>query len=101
MCGSSNVSSSAEASKFPSDTAENEDENAKTQNFRASAGPTQRVTLTDVMNIEENSEVPVEKPAGKPVKKNYGNYVGKVAVVVVILLVLAAAAAASFFFFFQ
>ncbi|MBO4712220.1 hypothetical protein J5681_09960 [bacterium] len=101
MCGSSNVSSAAEISNLQISASENEDENARSQKFRASAGPTQRVTLTEGMNIEEQSETPVKKSAGKPMKKNCGNCGRKVAVVVVILLVLAAAAAASFFFFFQ
>ena len=56
MCGSSNVSSAAEALKFPADAEENEDENAKAQNFKAAAGPTQRVTLTEGMNVGEKSD---------------------------------------------
>ena len=94
MCGSSNVSSSvAEASNFTAETSENNDENVKSQNFKAAAGPTQRVTLTE-MKIEEKSETPVETP----VKKSRGK---KAAVIVVILLVIAAAVAAGLLFLFQ
>ena len=77
MCGSSNVSSASETSKFSADAEENEDENAKAQHFKAAAGPTQRVTLTEGMNVGEKSdskavkavEKKQEKPARKETKK--------------------------------
>ena len=95
MCGSSNVSSSAEASKFPTDAKEQGDENAKPVNSRAE-GPTQRVTLTEGMNIGDQ---PVAKPEKNPCKPCRACRI--CIVIAVILLVLAAAAAAAFFFFFK
>ena len=101
MCGSSNVSSASEiSSKLQLDVAENEDENVKSQNFRVAAGPTQRVTLTEGMNIDEQTESNAAKPAEQPAKKNSGKGV-KTAAIVVALLVSAAAAAAAYYFFFK
>lgn len=91
MCGSSNVSSSAEASKFPTSSEERADGNISPQNSRGS-GPTQRVTLTEVMNIDES--LPVEKP------KKSGCKACRVCVALAVVLLFLAAAAAAFFFFF-
>lgn len=97
MCGSSNVSSSsAETSDFPTETAKDKDENAKSQNFKAAEGPTQRVTLTEGM-FENQPETLVEKPSEKQVKKSCGK---KAAFVIVTLFFLAVAAAAAYYFFF-
>lgn len=93
MCGSSNVSSAAEVHTEPS---EKEDENAKSQNLRASVGPTQRVTLTEGLDGGDKPEVPSKKEVAKPVKKSKAPFV-----VAVLLILAAAAAAAAFFFFFK
>lgn len=91
MCGSSNVSSAAEVQTEAPE--ESEDENAKLQNFKTSAGPTQRVTLTEGMNIGD-------EPAAKPVKKSCKAC--KICIsLAVVLLLLAAAAVAAFFFHFK
>ena len=100
MCGSSNVSSAAEISKFSADSEEEiEDENAKAQNFKAAAGPTQRVTLTEGMNVGEKSDpkavVRSEKKTREIGRKS------KVPLVVILLVLVAAAAAAGFFFLFK
>lgn len=100
MCGSSNVSSATEISNLQVSASKNEDENARSQKFRASAGPTQRVTMTEGMNLEEQTDLPVAKPAEKPAEKTRGNGGKKAAIVVFVLLVLAAAAAAAYYFFF-
>lgn len=96
MCGSSNVSSAAETSKFSTDAEENEDENAKAQNFKAAAGPTQRVTLTEGMNAGEKAS----KVAERSEKKTREIRRKSKAPLVVVLLVLVAAAAAAYYFFF-
>ena len=100
MCGSSNVSSAAETSKFSTDAEENEDENAKAQHFKAAAGPTQRVTLTEGMNVEAK---PNSKAVVRSEKKTreIGRKSKVPLVVILLLLVVAAAAAAGFFFFFK
>ena len=99
MCGSSNVSSAVETSRFSTDAEENDDENAKAQHFKAAAGPTQRVTLTEGMNIGEKSgkaAVRSEKKTREIGRKS------KIPLIVVLLVIVAvAAAAAGFFFFFK
>ena len=99
MCGSSNVSSAAEMSKFsPDPEEETEDENAKAQNFKAAAGPTQRVTLTEGMNVGEKSDkaaVRSEKKTREISRKS------KLPLVIVLLVLVVAAAAAGFYFFFK
>lgn len=95
MCGSSNVSSAAETSKFSAGAEENEDENAKAQDFKAAAGPTQRVTLTEGL-IKQS-----EKHAGKSEKKTREIRRGsKIPFIIALLLIVAAGAAAAVFFFF-
>lgn len=102
MCGSSNVSSAAETSKFSTDAAENDDENAKSQNYKASAGPTQRVTLTEGMNIGEKQGSSSEKPAERREKKTREiRKKSRIPLVVTLLILVGAAAAAAFFFFFK
>ncbi|MBQ4438921.1 hypothetical protein II898_08620 [bacterium] len=103
MCGSSNVSSAAETSKFSTDAEENEDENAKAQHFKAAAGPTQRVTLTEGMNVEAKSDSSSKKRVLRSEKKTreIGRKSKVPLVVILLLLVVAAAAAAGFFFFFK
>lgn len=97
MCGSSNVSSAAEISKFSADAEENEDENAKAQNFKAAAGPTQRVTLTEGLNGEKSSGKPAERSEKKTREIHRGS---KLPLVIVLLLCIAAGAAAAAYFFF-
>lgn len=102
MCGSSNVSSAVETSKFSTDAEENDDENAKAQHFKAAAGPTQRVTLTEGMNVEEKSDSSAKKRVVRSEKKT--REIGrksKIPLVVVLLVLVVAAAAAGFFFFFK
>lgn len=98
MCGSSNVSSAAEASNLTvnADEHDGEKNTVPQKNLRAE-GPTQRVTLTEGMNIGDQ---PVVKPVAKPEKKSCKACKICIALVVV-LLVFAAAAAAAFFFFFK
>ena len=96
MCGSSNVSSAAEASKFPADAEENEDENAKTQNFKASAGPTQRVTLTEGLIQQQGNPAERSEKKTREIRRK-----SKTPLVVALLLLLVMAAAAAFFFFFK
>lgn len=98
MCGSSNVSSAAENSNLTVATDDQGAESAKPQNYSRAEGPTQRVTLTEGMNIDEDK--PVEKPVVKPEKKSC-NACKICITLVVVLLLLAAAAAAAFFFFFK
>lgn len=101
MCGSSNVSSAAETSKFSTDAEENGDENAKAQHFKAAAGPTQRVTLTDV-NIGEKSDPSSKKAAERSEKKTREiRKKSKAPLVAVLLILVLAAVAAAFFFFFK
>ena len=95
MCGSSNVSSASETSKFPTDSEENEDENAKAQKFKASAGPTQRVTLTE--GLIKQSEKHVEKSEKKTREIRRGS---KIPFIIALLLIVAAGAAAAAYFFF-
>ena len=101
MCGSSNVSSAAEISKFSADSEEEiEDENAKAQNFKAAAGPTQRVTLTEGMNVEEKSD-PKAVVRSEKKTREIGRKSKVPLVVILLVLVVAAAAAAGFFFLFK
>ena len=93
MCGSSNVSSAAETSKFPTDAEENEDENAKAQNFKAAAGPTQRVTLTE--GLIKQSETSKSERKTREIRRG-----GKIPFIIALLLVVAAGAAAAAYFFF-
>ena len=102
MCGSSNVSSAAENSNLTVATDDQGAESAKPQNYSRAEGPTQRVTLTEGMNIDEDKPVekPVAKPVAKPEKKSCNAC--KICITLVgVLLLLAAAAAAAFFFFFK
>ena len=103
MCGSSNVSSAGEASKFPTDTTEEtEDENAKSQNFKAAAGPTQRVTMTEGMNVGDKSASPARQAAARSEKKTREiRRKSKAPLVAVLLVLVAAAAAVAYFFFFK
>ncbi len=102
MCGSSNVSSAAETSKFSTDATENDDENAKSQNYKASAGPTQRVTLTEGMNVGEKQGSSSEKPSERREKKTREiRKKSRIPLVVTLLILVGAAAAAAFFFFFK
>ena len=99
MCGSSNVSSSAEASKFSTDAVENEDKNAKAQNFKAEAGPTQRVTLTEGMYVGEKSYSYAKNTAVRSEKKTREiRRKSKLPIVIVLLVLFAAVAAAAYFF---
>ena len=95
MCGSSNVSSAAEISKFSTDAEENDDENAKSQNFKAVAGPTQRVTLTEGLSNETSAEKNVERTEKKTreIRKK-----SRIPLVVALLILVCAAVAAIFFF---
>ena len=97
MCGSSNVSSSAETSKFPTDAGELDEKSAKPQNSRAE-GPTQRVTLTEGMNIGDSDPKPVEKQEKKQPCRACRICV---ALAVVLLVLAVAAAAVAFFFYFK
>lgn len=99
MCGSSNVSSASETSKFSTDAEENEDENAKAQHFKAAAGPTQRVTLTEGMNVGEKSDSKAVVRSEKKTREIRGK--SRIPLVVALLVIVAAAAAAVFFFFFK
>ena len=102
MCGSSNVSSEAETSKMQPDAEENEDANAKAQNFKAAAGPTQRVTLTEGMNVGEKTDSSSKRTAVRSEKKTREiRRKSKLPLIAVLLVLVAAAAAAGFFFFFK
>jgi len=102
MCGSSNVSSAAEASNFSADAEETEDENAKAQNFKAAAGPTQRVTLTEGLNGGEKSDSSAKNTAVRSEKKTREiRRKSKLPLVVVLLVLIAAVAAAAYFFFLK
>ena len=102
MCGSSNISSAAETSKIPTDAEENEDENAKSKDFKAVAGPTQRVTMTEGMNAGEESDSSAKKTPVRSEKKTREiRRKSKLPLIAVLLVLVAAAAAASFFFFFK
>ena len=102
MCGSSNVSSAAEASKFPTDAEENEDKNAKSQNFKAVAGPTQRVTITEGMNVGEESDSSAKKtPVRSEKKTREFRRKSRMLLVIVLLVLVAALAAAAYFFFLK
>ena len=85
MCGSSNVSSSADTVTPPEKSFEDEEKTGeiKTRNARPSEGPTQRVTITEGLT-------PV-----KQCKKSCGC---KILTVAVILILVVAALAAAFFF---
>ena len=94
MCGSSNVSSSAEASKFSTDAEENEDKNAKAQNFKAEAGPTQ-----EGMNVGEKSYSYAKNTAVRSEKKTREiRRKSNLPIVIVLLVLIAAVAAAAYFF---
>ena len=87
MCGSSNVSSSADTATPPEKPLEDEEKTGeiKTRNARAGEGPTQRVTITEGLT-------PVKQKCCKKSCKC------KVLTLAVILILVLAALAAAFFF---
>lgn len=90
MCGSSNVTSSAETANKPAPAAENEDGNGKSK-VKIAAGPTQRVTLTDVPASGEKSR----KTSPKTGRKS------RLPLIIAAVVLCAAAAAAAIFFFLK
>lgn len=88
MCGSSNVSSSAETMTPPEKSLDEDEEKTgeiKTRNARSAEGPTQRVTVTEGLSPAKQ---------GKSCKKGCKC---KLAFAVILILVLAALAAVFFF----
>ncbi len=93
MCGSSNVSASAETANPPEETHESGETNLKTRNSRAVEGPTQRVTMTE--GLDGGGKM---KNVSKSDKKVCGKSSCRCKIPVIIALLLLAAAAAAFFF---
>lgn len=89
MCGSSNVSSSAETMTPPEKPLEDEDkkEEIKTRNARSGEGPTQRVTITEGLTTAKQDKACCKKSCRC-----------KILIPVAVILVLLLAALAAFFF---